>query len=170
MLPLMPIYFKYYPFYTVILAFLIPNECLVLLNAYLLIKPEKSLIIIKVKQFIMNFDSLVWCLPLVATTLWHLLMKPWAAFLIRSSVMWTSQVWLILSTSSCLVMGMGWENTCCCNSSNHSKIISIFIPTFITPHTQKSKGAKSGELGLQDMPPQPSDPRAKVLVPKVDWI
>ena len=42
-----------------------------------------------------------------------------------------------------------------------------FRPTFITPQMQKSKGARSGELGLQVLPPQGSDPSAKVLSEKL---
>ena len=42
------------------------------------------------------------------------------------------------------------------------------ILTFITPQMQKSRGARSGEFGLQDVPPHLSDPKAKVLLPKED--
>ena len=46
--------------------------------------------------------------------------------------------------------------------------IKYFILTFITPQMQKSRGARSGELGLQEVPPHLSDPKAKVLLPKED--
>jgi hypothetical protein len=40
--------------------------------------------------------------------------------------------------------------------------------TFMQPQMQKSNGAKSGEFGHHSVPPQACEPRARVLVPKLD--